>query len=103
MASLVYLISPTTTVHEARTFLDRELTLTNSIRVKNSRMIAQSLIQQARTALTNTFTTTPEKGIVLYFLNDGSVPKCIEATKVIEKSYYSYGAENHKEIIFSYL
>ncbi len=103
MASLVYLISPTTTVQEARTFLDRELTLTISIRVKNSRMIAQSLIQQARMALTNTFTTTPEKGIVLYFINDGSVPKCIEATKVIENSYYKYGAENHKDIIFSYL
>lgn len=103
MASLVYLISATTTVQEARTFLDRELTLTNRIRVKNSRMIAQSLIQQARTALTNTFTNMPEKGIVLYFLNDGSVPKCIEATKVIENSNYKYGAENHKDIVSSYL
>lgn len=103
MAALVYLISPTTTLQEARTILDRELTLTNRIRIKNSRIIAQSLIQQARMALTNTFTTTPEKGIILYFVNDGSVPKCTEATKVVENSNYIYGAENHKDIVSPYL
>lgn len=102
MASLIHLIPSSSSIEAALATLSSELTRTPQIKHKSTRMIAQSLIHQAQTALQNTFTTIPPNGIVLYLKNDGTHPYCEEASTPCP-SMYVYGSENPENIVGQYL